>query len=76
MQCPSWAAVKREWGRGPVAIEPVTGRVRIEGEKWRCHSLGPDGARTREVELEADGNWHQTLKLSPDYGTMWYLLER
>jgi len=63
--------VGRNWGEAPVRIEPVAGQMVLPDGVWTCHALAPDGSTTRSVPT--DGN---VLKLSPDYETMWYLLER
>jgi hypothetical protein len=57
------------WGKAPVQIEAVTGTVRLPEGQWKCEALGPDGMPKHEVPV-SDG----TVKLSPEYGTMWYLL--
>jgi len=63
--------VGRNWGEAPVQIETVTGTVTLPAGQWKCEALGPDGMPKCEVPL-SDG----VLKLSPEYGTMWYLLTR
>lgn len=65
--------VGRNWGGPPVMIETVAGTVALpeaEGQ-WRCEALGPDGMPKREVPISQG-----VLRLSPEYGTMWYLLTR
>jgi hypothetical protein len=52
-------------------IEAVEGTVTVPAGQWKCQSLGPDGTPKREVPIN-DG----VLRLSPEYGTMWYLLTR
>ncbi|MDH7600046.1 MAG: carbohydrate binding domain-containing protein, partial [Sedimentisphaerales bacterium] len=64
--------VGRQWGKGPVHIEAVTGKVMLGPGPWRCQALGPDGAPKAEVPLEAG----PALIISPRYNTMWYLLTR
>ncbi len=69
--------VGTDWGQPPVRIEAVRGSVtlpHLDG-KWTCHALGPDGLATHEVPLTRDGE-HLRVDLSPEHGTMWYLLER
>ncbi len=63
--------VGRNWGGPPVMIETVKGTVTLPAGQWKCQTLGPDGMATREVLIN-DG----VLRLSPEYGTMWYLLTR
>jgi hypothetical protein len=67
--------VGRNWGAAPVQIEAVRGSVVLPQGRWTCHALAPDGSPKTLVPITyADGQG--TLTLSPDYGTMWYLLER
>ncbi|MEJ2702208.1 MAG: carbohydrate binding domain-containing protein [Sedimentisphaerales bacterium] len=63
--------VGRNWGGSPVLIETVTGRVALPAGQWKCEALGPDGTPKHEAPVSDD-----VLKLSPKYGTMWYLLTR
>jgi hypothetical protein len=63
--------VGRNWGEAPVRIETVTGTVILPKGQWKCEALGPDGMPKSEVAI-SEG----ILKLSPEYGTMWYLLTR
>ncbi len=63
--------VGRNWGGPPVMIEAVTGTVTVPAGQWRCEALGPDGMPKREVPIS-----NGVLRLSPQYGTMWYLLTR
>ena len=67
--------VGRNWGRAPVQIEPVDGRLVLPEGQWTCHALAPDGATKRRVSIATVGD-RTVLKLSPEYETMWYLLER
>lgn len=67
--------VGRNWGRAPVQIETVKGTVVLPEGKWTCHALAPDGKPKQEVRV-TDQNEQATLAMSPEYGTMWYLLER
>jgi hypothetical protein len=57
------------WGKAPVQIEAVTGTVRLPAGKWKCEALSPDGMPKHEVPVS-----NGIIKLSPEYGTMWYLL--
>jgi hypothetical protein len=61
--------VGRNWGKAPVQIEAVTGTVRLPAGQWECEALGPDGVPKYEVPVS-----NGTIKLSPEYKTMWYLL--
>jgi hypothetical protein len=63
--------VGRNWGKAPVRIEAVTGTVRLPAGRWKCEALGPDGMPKQEVPVS-----NGAVKLSPEYGTMWYLLTR
>ena len=70
---PDRRTVGRAWGTPPVAIEPVNGEIALPGS-WTCHALHPDGTRGEQITLDHDANGIM-LTLSPDYRTMWYLLE-
>ncbi|MHC4204953.1 MAG: carbohydrate binding domain-containing protein [Planctomycetota bacterium] len=61
--------VGRNWGEAPVRIETVTGTVNLPEGQWKCEALGPDGMPKHEVPVN-----NGAIKLSPEYGTMWYLL--
>ncbi|MBP8302966.1 MAG: carbohydrate binding domain-containing protein [Phycisphaerae bacterium] len=65
--------VGRNWGRAPVQIEAVTGKVRLPAGDWRCQALGPDGSPHARVPVDPNG---PILALSSQYKTMWYLLTR
>jgi hypothetical protein len=67
--------VGRNWGHAPVQIEAVDGEMVLPEGSWTCQALGPDGAPQQEVPISTGAN-HSVLKLSPAYGTMWYLLQR
>ncbi len=67
--------VGRNWGKSPVQIEAVRGTVVLSEGKWTCHALAPDGTPKQQV-LVAYVNGRAVLPMSPEYGTMWYLLER
>ena len=68
--------VGRNWGRGPVRIEPASDvDLLLPPGQWRCQALGPDGRPTAEVKLTL--TWPRpTLRLDPKHKTMWYLLTR
>ncbi len=66
--------VGRNWGRAPVRIEAVRGSLIVPDGKWACHALAPDGSPKQAVPISYE-NGRGTLALSPEYGTMWYLLE-
>ena len=63
--------VGRNWGDPPVRIETVTGTIALPAGQWKCEALAPDGMPKREVPIS-----DEVLKLSSEYGTMWYLLTR
>jgi hypothetical protein len=67
--------VGRNWGKAPVRIEAVRGSVVLPEGRWTCRALAPDGSAKQEVPIAYE-NGRGTLTLLPDYGTMWYLLER
>ena len=70
---PDRRTVGRAWGTPPVGIEPVSGEIELPG-RWTCHALNPDGTRGAPVRLNGDAAGI-TLALSPEYRTLWYLLE-
>jgi len=72
---PDRRTVGRNWGRAPVQIEAVRGSVVVPEGKWTCHALAPDGSPKQPVPISYD-NGRGTLALSPEYGTMWYLLQQ
>ena len=72
---PDRRTVGRNWGEAPVRIEAVRGRMVLPEGKWTCHALAPDGSPGQNVLITYE-NGRGVLKLSPEYGTMWYLLER
>jgi len=67
--------VGRNWGEAPVRIETVRGKVILPGGRWTCHALAPDGSQKQQVPIAYE-NGQPVLSLSPEYETMWYLLER
>jgi len=67
--------VGRNWGTAPAQIEAVRGTVVLPEGKWTCHALAPDGAPKQQVPITYE-NGIVRLTMSPEYGTMWYLLER
>ncbi|MGE5293204.1 MAG: carbohydrate binding domain-containing protein, partial [Solirubrobacterales bacterium] len=67
--------VGRNWGQAPAQIEAVRGTIVLPEGKWVCHALAPDGAPKQQVAV-ADKDGRGVLAMSPEYGTMWYLLER
>ena len=66
--------VGTNWGGPPVQIEAVQGTLRLAG-RWSCQALGPDGLPKHDVLVHYEDK-ESLLKLSPEYGTMWYLLNR
>jgi hypothetical protein len=71
---PDRRTVGRNWGRAPVQIEAVRGSLVVPDGKWVCHALAPDGSPKQQVPISYE-NGRGTVALSPEYGTMWYLLE-
>ena len=72
---PDRRTVGRNWGTAPAQIEAVRGSLVLPQGQWTCHALAPDGSPKALVPITyADGRG--TLTLSPEYGTMWYLLEQ
>ncbi|RPJ36163.1 MAG: hypothetical protein EHM35_08640, partial [Planctomycetaceae bacterium] len=72
---PDRRTVGRNWGTAPAQIEAVRGSMVLPQGQWTCHALAPDGSPKALVPITyADGQG--TLTLSPEYGTMWYLLEQ
>ncbi len=67
--------VGRNWGRAPVQIEPVEGRVVLPEGRWTCQALAPDGTPKQSVPVMYEDD-RGMLELSPRYATMWYLLRR
>jgi len=72
---PDRRTVGRNWGKAPVQIEPVRGRLLLPDGRWTCHALAPDGTPKQPVPVAYE-NDRGTLTLSPEYGTMWYVLAR
>ncbi|MEN6575358.1 MAG: carbohydrate binding domain-containing protein [Phycisphaerales bacterium] len=67
--------VGRNWGGPPAQIEAVEGTVVLPDGQWTCHALAPDGTKRQPVPIAYE-NGRGVLSMSPEYGTMWYLLER
>jgi hypothetical protein len=67
--------VGRNWGQAPVRIEPVRGITTLPPGEWVCHALAPDGSPKETIPITYE-NARGTLTLSPDFVTMWYLLDR
>jgi len=72
---PDRRTVGRNWGHAPVQIEPVRGRLVVPDGQWTCHALAPDGSPKQQVPVSYE-NGQGMLTLAPEYGTMWYLLQR
>ncbi len=72
---PDRRTVGRNWGQTPVRIEAVRGSMVLPEGKWTCHALAPDGSPRQKVPVAYE-NGRGVLTLSPEYATMWYLLER
>jgi hypothetical protein len=72
---PDRRTVGRNWGTAPARIEAVRGSLVLPQGQWTCHALAPDGSPKTLVPITyASGQG--VLTLSPEYGTMWYLLEQ
>ena len=67
--------VGREWGESPVQIEAVEAVLILPEGRWKCRALGADGMPGGNVPA-SDRTGKGLLRLSPQYGTMWYLLTR
>ena len=67
--------VGRNWGESPVQIEAVEAVLILPKGRWKCQALGPDGMPSGNVPA-TDRSGKGLLRLSPQYGTMWYLLTR
>ena len=65
--------VGTNWGKPPVMIQPVEGRIALPPGRWKCQALAPDGTPKADVPIAA-GDKGQILKLAPEHKTMWYLL--
>jgi hypothetical protein len=63
--------VGRNWGGPPVRIEAVEGTLVLPEGRWKCEALAPDGTAKCEVPVS-----NGVIKLSGEYGTMWYLMTR
>jgi len=68
-------SVGREWGAAPVRAEAVTGSWSLPEGDWRAWALKPDGAKGKEISLETREG-RPVLRMSPEYGTVCYLLEK
>ena len=68
-------SVGREWGEEPVRAEAVTGSWRLPEGEWRAWALKPDGSKGAEIPLETREG-RPVLRMSPEYGTVCYLLEK
>jgi hypothetical protein len=69
-------SVGRDWGKGPVLIQPVKGSAVIPGGNWTCRAIGPDGAATAQVSVQKNNDGKPMVQFGPQYKTMWYLLTR
>ncbi len=72
---PDRRTVGRNWGQAPAQIEAVKGTIVLPEGKWTCRALAPDGTPKQEIAVTYD-NGRGVLAMSPEYGTMWYLLDR
>ena len=66
--------VGREWGKAPVRIEPVDGRVVLPAGAWTCRALRPDGTPAGDVPVAKDEKGAPLVRLSAEHKTMWYLV--
>jgi hypothetical protein len=71
---PDRRTVGRNWGQAPVRIEAVRGSLAVPAGKWTCYAVAPDGSRKQRVPISYVDR-RDAVPLSPEYGTMWYLLE-
>jgi hypothetical protein len=69
-------SVGRDWGKGPVLVQPVKGAAILPGGNWTCQAIGPDGAATAAVAVEKNNDGKPTAQFGPQYKTVWYLLTR
>jgi len=69
-------SVGRNWGKGPVMIEPVSASITLPAGNWTCQALGADGLAVSVIPIEKNDDGKPIVKLSPKYKTMWYLLTR
>ncbi len=69
-------SVGRQWGTGPVLIEPVQGHLVLPPGQWQVESLSSDGLRSHAIALTNLDQQGLEMTLSQAQGTMWYLLER
>jgi hypothetical protein len=69
-------SVGRDWGKGPVLIQPVKGSAVLPGGDWTCQAIGPDGAATAVLTVEKNNDGKPIVQFGPQYKTMWYLLTR
>ena len=67
--------VGRNWGEPPVQIEAAEAVLILPEGRWKCQALGADGMPSGNVPA-SDRSGKGLLRLSPQYGTMWYLLTR
>ena len=65
------------WGHAPVQVEgvPCTVTFPVPPARLKCHALGPDGERTREIAATADAAGHAVVALGPAGRTVWYEVE-
>ncbi|MCL5279657.1 MAG: carbohydrate binding domain-containing protein [Planctomycetes bacterium] len=71
---PDRRTVGRNWGQAPVRIEAVRGSLAVPEGRWTCYALAPNGSRKQCVPISYVDR-RDAVPLSPEYGTMWYLLE-
>ncbi len=67
--------VGRNWGRGPVRIQPAAGSVKLPAGQWRAWALGPDGRPTSAAVVRTTDAGSR-LMLDPSHGTLWYVIKQ
>ncbi len=68
-------SVGRQWGQGPVQIEPVEGILVLPQGRWQAWALDASGARNQAVPVRYTDQVSE-MTLSETFATMWYLVER
>ena len=68
--------LRNRWGEEPVLSEGIPAEITlpVSARRLRCYALDPQGNRGASVKVEGNGN-RATVKLSPQYRTVWYELE-
>ena len=63
--------VGRDWGAGPTLAEPVRLSLDLPGRNWRAAALDGAGQIVKNVPMKMS-----RLETAPEFGTLWYLIER